>query len=298
MVILWIIGCNFYNIALNPHGLDGITSTEDASQVGATTQTSDVNVDWLLNKSNYIDEYIDSNDGLKLHSYKIVNKYSTDKWVIVVHGYKDSGLNVSYYARRYYNMGYNVLVPNLRGHNLSEGDYIGMGWDDRLDILSWIDYLLEENSECDIVLHGVSMGAATVSMASGEDLPENVRAIISDCGYTSVWDEFAYQLNEIFSLPEFPILYLTSFVSKIKAGYSLRDASVIEQVKKSNTPILYIHGDEDDFVPYYMMEALYDATSSDKEMLTIAGATHARAAKVNPTVYWNNVFKFISKYLD
>ena len=172
-----------------------------------------------------------------------------------------------------------------------------MGWDDRLDIISWINYILNEDPNAEIVLHGISMGAATVLMTSGEEIPSNVKAIIADCGYTSVWDEFAYQLDDLFSLPEFPILNVSSIVAKIRAGYFLGEASSIEQVKKSKTPILYIHGDQDDFVPYYMMEELYNATNSEKEMLTIKGAEHAKASEVEPETYWTTINNFINKYI-
>ena len=205
---------------------------------------------------------------------------------------------MSTYAKHYYDNGYNVLIPDLRAHGLSEGNYIGMGWDDRLDIISWINYILNENPNAEIILHGVSMGAATVLMTSGEEIPSNVKAIVADCGYTSVWDEFAYQLDDLFSLPEFPILNVSSIVAKIRAGYFLGEASSLKQVKNSKTPILYIHGDKDDFVPYYMMEELYNATSSEKEMLTIEGAEHAKASEVDPETYWNTVNNFINKYMN
>ena len=86
--------------------------------------------------------------------------------------------------------GWNVLLPDMRTHGESEGKYIGMGWLDRLDVLKWIDLIRERDEQAQIILHGVSMGGATVMMTSGEALPENVRAVIDDCGYTSVWDIF------------------------------------------------------------------------------------------------------------
>src|SRR5690606_19801958 len=141
-------------------------------------QVLDTDIDWLLNNSNYSDEYITSFDGLKLHAYKVINKTPSNKWAITVHGYTSEGLNMSSYAKKYYDMRYNILIPDLRGHASSEGDYIGMGWDDRLDIISWIKSIIKNDKNAEIVLHGVSMGAATVTMASGEDLPNNVKAII------------------------------------------------------------------------------------------------------------------------
>lgn len=298
IISLGLVGNYFYNLALNPNTPKDIVFGTPEEAAATSGQVLDVDISWLLNDSNYTDEYITSQDGLKLHSYHVKNQSSSNKWVITVHGYTSEGINMSSYAKKYYDNGYNVLIPDLRSHGLSEGDYIGMGWDDRLDIISLINYILNEDPNADIVLHGISMGAATVLMTSGEEIPSNVKVIIADCGYTSVWDEFAYQLDDLFSLPEFPILNVSSIVSKIRAGYFLGEASSIEQVKKSKTPILYIHGDQDDFVPYYMMEELYNATSSEKEILTIKGAEHAKASEVDPETYWTTVNNFINKYIN
>lgn len=298
MLGLSFIGNYFYNLALNPDTPKDIVfgTPEEASETSG--QVLDTDIQWLLTESNYSDETINSFDNLNLHGYKVLNPNNSNKWVITVHGYTSEGINMSSYAKNYYDMGYNVLIPDLRSHGLSEGDYIGMGWDDRLDIVSWINNILEDNADAEIILHGVSMGAATVSMVSGEDLPSNVKAIVADCGYTSVWDEFAYQLDDLFSLPQFPILNVSSLVSKVRAGYFLGTASSLKQVEKSKTPILFIHGDKDDFVPYYMMEELYNATSSEKEMLTIKDAGHAKSSEVDPETYWTTVYNFTNKYIS
>ena len=255
-------------------------------------------VDWLIKDSNYIDTYITSSDNLKLHAYEVKNENKTDKWAIVVHGYTSEGKLLSSKAKHLYNMGYNVLVPDLRSHGTSEGNYIGMGWHDRLDIIGWINYIVKNNPNSEIALHGTSMGSATVLMVSGEKLPSNVKAIVADCGYTSVYDEFSYQLKQLFNLPAFPIMNFSDVVTHIRAGYCLNDASAINQVKKSTTPILYIHGDKDDFVPYYMMDELYNATNSEKEKLTIEGGEHANSDLVNPKLYWSTVNSFLEKYIE
>lgn len=294
---LSFVGNYFYNLALNPDTPKDIVFGTPEEAEATSGQVLDSDIQWLLTESNYTDETLTSFDNLNLHAYKVLNQNDSNKWVITVHGYTSEGINMSSYAKNYYDMGYNVLIPDLRSHGLSEGDYIGMGWDDRLDIIDWINTILEYNPNAEIVLHGVSMGAATVSMVSGEDLPSNVKAIVADCGYTSVWDEFAYQLDDLFSLPEFPILNVSSLVAKVRAGYFLGEASTLKQVAKSKTPILFIHGDEDDFVPYYMMEELYNATSSEKEMLTIKNAGHAKASEVDPATYWTTVSNFTSKYI-
>ncbi|MGL5152350.1 MAG: alpha/beta hydrolase [Clostridium sp.] len=293
---LGFVGNFFYNLALNPNTSKDMIFGSEEEKEGTSGKVEKSDIDWLEMDSGYTDEYITAEDGLKLHSYKVVNETPSNTWVISVHGYTSEGIRMSSYAKKFYDMGYNVLIPNLRAHGKSEGDYIGMGWDDRLDIIKWINYILNDNNDANIILHGVSMGAATVSMVSGEELPQNVKGIIADCGYTSVWEQFAYQLDDLFGLPEFPIMHVSSLFGQIRAGYSIKEASALNQVKKSKTPILFIHGDEDDFVPYFMMEELYNATSSEKEMLTIKGAPHAKSSEVNPELYWTTIHNFINKY--
>lgn len=287
------IGNYFYDLAINPFTSKDMIFGDDDDDEGEIKE----DVNWLINDSNYNDKYINSFDNLKLHSYEIKNKIKTNKWAIVVHGYTSEGETVSSKAKHFHDMGYNVLVPDLRAHGKSEGHYIGMGWDDRLDIINWINIIVKDNPNSEIILHGTSMGAATVLSTSGESLPSNIKAIIADCGYTSVWDEFTYQLKALFDLPSFPVMNLSNIVTMIKAGYSLKEASPIKQVAKSKTPILYIHGDKDDFVPYYMMDQLYNATSSQKSKLTIKNAAHGKAALVNPNLYWNTVSDFLDKYI-
>ena len=290
-----LVGNYFYNLALNPFTSKDMIFGDDDDD---TSLEVEADVNWLIKDSNYIDTYITSSDNLKLHAYEVKNENKTDKWAIVVHGYTSEGKLLSSKAKHLYNMGYNVLVPDLRSHGTSEGNYIGMGWHDRLDIIDWINYIVKNNPKSEIALHGTSMGSATVLMVSGEKLPSNVKAIVADCGYTSVYDEFSYQLKQLFNLPAFPIMNFSDVVTHIRAGYCLNDASAINQVKKSTTPILYIHGDKDDFVPYYMMDELYNSTNSEKEKLTIEGGEHANSDLVNPKLYWSTVNSFLEKYIE
>lgn len=284
-----LVGVLFYNLALNANYSKDIIYAEYNDKNLNDAQK------WLEEKSNYSDKYIESYDKLQLHSYVVTQ--NSNKWAIVVHGYGGSGKLMSDKSKYFYDMGYNVLIPDLRGHGKSEGDYIGMGWKDRLDIISWINFIIKENPNAEIVLHGTSMGAATVLMTSGENLPSNVKAIVADCAYTSAWDEFSYQLETYLKVPSYYILNVTNMVTKLKAGYSLKEASALESVKKATVPILFIHGDKDKFVPYSMMDKLYDATNSPKEKLTIDGGEHANSDLVSPFLYWLTLEDFLNQYV-
>ena len=293
-------GNYFYNLAVNPNSSKEIVfgPEDDAIEASAKAEKEKTRVAWLTDISNYKDLYRTSADGLELHGYEIENAVESNVWVITVHGYTSQGREMSDFAKQFNERGYNVLIPDLRGHGKSEGDYIGMGWDDKEDILSWINYIIEKDSNAKIVLHGVSMGGGTVMMTSGEELPSNVQAIIEDCGYTSAWDEFSYQLDTLFGYPEFPILNMASLVTRVRAGYWLGDASAIDQVAKAKVPMLFIHGDKDDFVPYYMLDEVYNAANCEKEKVTIEGAGHAQAVTVNPELYWTSIDNFINKHLS
>ena len=284
-----LVGVLFYNLALNANYSKDIIYAEYNDENLNDAQK------WLEEKSNYSDKYIESYDKLQLHSYVV--SQNSNKWAIVVHGYGGSGKLMSDKSKYFYDMGYNVLIPDLRGHGKSEGNYIGMGWKDRLDIISWINVIIKENPNAEIVLHGTSMGAATVLMTSGENLPSNVKAIVADCAYTSAWDEFSYQLETYLKVPSYYILNVTNMVTKLKAGYSLKEASALESVKKATVPILFIHGDKDKFVPYSMMDKLYDATNSPKEKLTIEGGEHANSDLVSPFLYWLTLEDFLNQYV-
>lgn len=234
---------------------------------------------------------------LKLHADVYLNEEAGEKWAIVLHGYTSRALGMVRWIRGFHEGGYHVLAPDLRGHGDSEGDYIGMGWHDRMDLLAWIDELVRTHPDAEIVLFGVSMGGATVMMASGEEMPDNVKVIVEDCGYSSVSGVFTYQLDDLFGLPEFPVLNAANTVTGLRAGYDLYRASAVEQVAKSKTPMLFIHGDEDSFVPYEMVNEVYEAAPVEKEKLIIPGAGHAEAVMVNPELYWNTVWEFVGRYI-
>lgn len=241
---------------------------------------------------------IQSNDKLQLFASEFKLSNESNKWIILVHGYTSEQSSIYDIARHYSDKGYNVLTPDLRAHGLSEGKYVGMGWLDRNDLLLWIDYLLKNYRNSEIILHGVSMGAATVMMASEENLPTNVKLIVEDCGYTSVWDIFSFELKLRFNLSTFPVLNAASFITNVRAGYNYKEASSIDQIKKSVTPILFIHGNADEFVPVNMAYKLYDNTNINKELIIVDGAGHAESRLADEELYYGSIFSFIDKYLN
>ena len=143
------------------------------------------------------------------------------------------------------------------------------------------------------------MGGAATMMVSGENLPDNVKCFIEDCGYTSAWDEFSYQLKKIYSLPSFPIMNSVNLLVNLRAGYDLKEASAFNQVQKCRKPMLFIHGDKDTFVPFNMAEKLYAVSSCpEKELFITRNAGHAESFKMYEDIYWQKVFEFAGKYIN
>lgn len=246
-----------------------------------------------------IDEvYIKSYDGLKLHATLMENQSPSKKTVICFHGYTSCGKNdYTALSKFYYEKGFNVLIADARAHGESEGKYIGFGVLDRYDAEKWVEYIIERfGNNSQIFLHGTSMGGATVLMASGLNLPGNVKAIISDCAYTSAYDVFSHILKRDYHIPKFPIMNLTEAVTKRTAGYGYNDVNTLEEVAKTKIPILFIHGAKDDFVPVWMSEKNFEACASEKQLLIVEGADHAESYYVDTKGYENAVSTFIDKY--
>ena len=238
-----------------------------------------------------------SDDGLTLRGEAVITDAASHKWVIAVHGYRGTHTYMTVPASRFGEKGYNALLPDLRGCGESEGAYIGMGWPDRKDMLHWIDWIIRRDSGAQIVLYGISMGGATVMMTAGEELPEQVKAVVEDCGYTSVWDIFADEMDVLFHLPDFPLLNIADLISSGRAGYTFSGASSLAQVAKARVPILFIHGSEDNFVHTGMVYRVYDACASEKQLLVVEGAGHGNSFAHAPELYFDTVFGFLEKYV-
>lgn len=291
----------FYHLAISRGEK---TFLEDNADLEVSAESLDEMLDgewreWVA-KQPFEELQMESRDGLSLVGYYLPAKEKTDKLVIFTHGYLGHAKQMGIYGQYYYeDLGYNLFMADARGHGSSEGDYYGFGWHDRLDLIDWTKLLVDKlGNETQIVYHGLSMGAATVLMASGEkDMSENVSAIIADSPYSSVYELFSYQIKRMFKLPPFPILDSTSLVTKALAGYSFREASSLKQVEKAEVPILYIHGKEDTFVPTNLAEELYEHTNSEAELMLVDGANHGESFVLEKEAYKERLNSFLLKYI-
>lgn len=251
------------------------------------------------------DVYLTSFDGLKLHAtyFPAVNAYnenSVNKIVICFHGYTGEGLSnhiaiADYFLKR----GYAMLLPDARAHGESEGKYIGFGCLDRQDALSWIKWAIQECGEdVKIMLHGTSMGGATVLMTSGLELPVNVKGIVSDCGFTSPKEVFTHVLNNMYHLPAFPAIQGADLINKRLAGYGMDECNAKREVQKAKVPILFIHGSADTFVPCSMCHEIYDNCGSPKRKLIIEGAAHAESYYKDMETYEKALTEFAEEIME
>lgn len=245
------------------------------------------------------DTFITAPDGIRLHAYYAYAGTPTARTAVIVHGYTDNAIRMMHIGYLYHHaLHYNILLPDLRYSGLSGGEAFQMGWLDRKDVIQWIrlaPHLFGDSIKS--IVHGISMGAATTMMVSGEKLPPYVRCFVEDCGYTSVWDQFGKELKERFHLPAFPLLYTASIMCRMHYGWDFHEASALRQVEHCRRPMLFIHGSKDDFVPTRMVYTLYRHKPQPKELWIAPGTDHAHAYRDYPEIYTQKVEDFAGKYL-
>lgn len=241
--------------------------------------------------------YTDTPDGYRLTAVEFPER-TGETWVLLLHGYTGWKEEMYQFAHWYQEQGYAVLVPDLRCQGESEGDFIGMGWTDHYDCMLWIEHILEESPDAEIVLHGQSMGAATALILAGSpEASGHIRAVVSDSAYTSAYEMFGDKITEWFHLPAFPFVDSACVMLKLRGGYDLRDASPLAAVQNGRVPTLFIHGEEDRMIDVDMSYELFEAAVCEKELFIVEGAGHAQAQDKDPEVYYRRIEDFLSRYL-
>ena len=217
---------------------------------------------------------------------------------IIFHGYRSNPLNDcggGFSLTREY--GCNVLLPDHRAHGESGGNVITFGVKERYDCLQWIKYLIERFGDIKIIISGVSMGASTVLMASDLELPENVKGIIADCGYSSPKEIILQESGKMGFPPKLSAPFI-KLSAKLLAGFDWEETSAVKAVKNSKLPILIIHGEDDRFVPCSMSHQIYEACTSHKKLLTVKDAGHGLSFLVAPEKYKKAVNDFKDAVLN
>lgn len=283
IISCYIIGIYFFHKAIDAHSDKPFISINQHK-----TLTDDDK--WYLKQKQVKHLELITQDQCKLHASEIRNQ--GNQWVIIVHGYMGRLEDMLPQARAFYERGYNILLPDLRGHGRSEGDVIGFGALDHVDLLAWCDRLMHQGAQS-ILLYGVSMGASTVMMCA-DDTKYPFQAIIEDCGFSNLRGQLAHIVKQM--VPHVPssfLIFCLSLVLKRKAGYRIEDADPRVAVSKTTVPMLFLHGDRDNFIDISMMEELYALCSSRKEKVSIPGGRHANNNKIRPQLYWESMDHFL-----
>ena len=287
------LGNYLYDRAMVPQVRD--PAQEDANPLQTEGRS------WARRREGFKEATIQAMDGLILWAAVAPGREGCHCWAVCMHGYHDTYESMGAIARHYNELGWNVLLPDQRGHGRSEGDYVGWGYDERLDVLGWVNWIVRRDPKAEILLHGVSMGGASVLMATGGALPKQVKAAVSDCSYTTIEAQIRHLLRK--TEVELPVRLPTGLLfnrlrktALRRAGFDIRLASPVEAVGRSKTPTLFIHGVDDDFVPSSMMGTLYQAARCPKSFLWMPGAGHAASVGTNESLYWTAVSTFLRDY--
>lgn len=240
-------------------------------------------------------------DGLRLKTWFVPAKEPSKRFVICIHGYNCNGPDECSHLFGFYHdvLGYNYFLPDLRGHGRSEGNAVGFGALDSKDIKLWIDYLVNRFGEdIEIIIHGISMGAATAMLVNSQNPQPQVKLIIEDCGFTNAFEEMMSTVKAAAGYGFPLVMSLGNIFCRLIAGYDLKkDADPLGKMKDAVNPVLFIHGGEDTFVPTYMCHKLYDACPTPKDKLIVEGAMHAYSYYDGKEEYEKKVTEFIDKHI-
>ena len=245
---------------------------------------------------------IRSHDGLGLRGRLYRVKENNDKVALLVHGYHASGMNdMARFVHMYTRLGYDFLIISQRAHEMSDGKYISFGVNEHRDGIGWCEKIRElYGNNVRIVIHGLSMGAATVLMMSGSAmLPPQVKACVADSPYDDMYLEADHVIQAKITSEKVRKVLLEnmSLLTNAVIGFRLQEAAPIQSVKHARIPILFIHGTGDDFVPCEMGQRLYEACSGEKEQFLVKGAAHVCSYTEAPEEYEKHVSTFFKKYV-
>lgn len=252
--------------------------------------------EWYLSESWRELVEICACDGVTLCANSVRAETETDRWIIVMHGYRIDAREMSEFIYRFHCDGWNVLAPDQRAHGFSGGEFTTFGALEKYDMRQWVEFIIKSNPNAKIVLFGGSMGAATVLLTTGLSLPENVKAAVSDSAFVSA-AALLKRLLKYKKIPRFPIIPLLFLYVRVRYGVDLKQTDVLSAVRRSATPTLFLHGDKDLVVPFDMLQTLYDAASCEKQMTVCPGAQHTQGYAVNFEMYWDTVLGFVNKYV-
>lgn len=220
-------------------------------------------------------------------------RYQTTMIAILCHGFSTGKYRSLIYAEMFLKLGFKVLIYDHRNHGLSGKAFTSMGYYEKYDLKKLVDWCYDTyGPNCNIVTHGESMGAATALLHLGID--KRVVCTIADCAYSDLKELLKYQVKHYYHMPTL-LIPLESLVTYLRAGFWYGQVSPISVVKSVDTPILFIHGKRDKYVPTEMSRRMYKVKKGKKALYLVAEATHAQSCTVNKKGYEERVKIFIEK---
>ena len=257
-----------------------------------------VEADKWLRDHNAESVYIESDDGLRLHG-RWIPAEDAKGTIVLFHGYRSNVIvDFGPAFELYHNKGLNILVPDQRSHGKSQGRFITFGVKESADVMCWIKYHNETYGDLPLFISGLSMGASTVMYVADQDLPENVRGIIADCGFTSPAAIIASVYNKVIHLPAGPTVFMTDLFARLFAGFSLFRKDTRRSLSQNKTPILIVHGTDDGFVPCRMSRQSYASCNGPKELLLVKGADHGVSFLTDTDLYKATVDRFMERCME
>ena len=235
-------------------------------------------------------------NGKEYHGFFLRQNEKSHNWLICLHGYRGDRRAEAPFAEYYYEKGYNIAMPCMTGHEDDKGKYCTMGCFDKDVLTGFINHIVREDPDSRIILHGVSMGASTVMLALGENLPENVKFAVCDCGFDSSWDLIYTMLKENYKLPAKLILSAVNGASIRRSGADLRKSRPIDALRRSKTPVLFVQGAKDNLVPLNVFYRVYEACGAYKDMLISEKAVHAVSVAFSYNEYIKKLESFENKF--
>jgi fermentation-respiration switch protein FrsA (DUF1100 family) len=238
-----------------------------------------------------------SDDGLTLRGLFIEKFKDSKKIIVIVHGYNLAYPKSLCFVEMFFKEGFNVLLVDQRGHGRSEGWYATYGYYEKFDLDCWVNWGRSRiGKDAVIGLHGQSMGGATALEYAS--INKHVKFIIADCPYSDTWELMKHQFRKLNHVPVFPFAFAVDHRIKKKVGFSFKDVSPIKSIKDKEIPVMFIHGAEDEFVPTYMSEEMFNIKQGYKKLVIIRGAEHANAYSTDRELYEREVRSFLKEVLN
>ena len=242
------------------------------------------------------DIFTRSKDGLKLRARWLPADNPIGS-ILLFHGYRSCSLaDFSVVIPFYHSLGFNLLLADQRSHGNSEGKYITFGIREHEDVLRWIEYHNEQMGPIPVYLGGMSMGAATVLMAAGRDLPDNIRGVCADCGFTDPEQILRHVMKKV-RVPAYPLLKIADWYAKILGKFSFREYSTVKAMENCRIPVLMLHGTEDHFVPCEMSKQAFAACNAEKQLILVEGASHGTSYLTDQVRCQQAIKKFLLSHL-